>query len=131
MKSLKRRILIVDDWRQCADSLALVFRLSGHEVETAYDGIAALEAARRFQPEVVFLDLTMPRMDGFDAGRALCFLSPRPYLVAVTASGSEQDRRRTLEAGFDEHLVKPVDPEVLEGLLVRLTGSLAPRVHRS
>jgi PAS domain S-box-containing protein len=114
-----RRILVVDDNRDSADSLALLLRLMGNEVLTAYDGLAALEVAERLRPDVVLLDIGMPRLNGYDTchrireqpwGRS-------PVLIALTGWGQEEDKRRTQDAGFDAHLIKPVDPTALMNLL--------------
>jgi PAS domain S-box-containing protein len=122
----RRRILVVDDSRDAAESLALLLRLEGHEVQVARDGPAALELARRQRPEVAFLDLAMPGMDGYELCRRLRAepaLAPT-LLVALTGWGQEADRRRSEEAGFDRHLVKPVEPQSLRRLLThpRLPG---------
>ncbi|HET8948683.1 MAG TPA: PAS domain S-box protein [Candidatus Polarisedimenticolia bacterium] len=111
----KRRVLIVDDVKDSADSLAMLLRLLGHEVETAYDGEAAVAAAEKLEPDVVLLDLGMPKMNGYEACRRIRRL-PRgkeTILIALTGWGQEGDRRLTREAGFDHHLVKPVDPDAL------------------
>jgi CheY-like chemotaxis protein len=99
----------------------MMLRVMGHEVRTAHDGLAGVEAAAAFRPEVVLLDLGMPRLNGYDAA---CRLRAEPWgqamqLVALTGWGQEADRRRTKDAGFDEHLVKPVDPAALEKVLAR------------
>jgi PAS domain S-box-containing protein len=114
-----RRILVVDDKRDSADSLAMLLRLTGNEAYTAYDGVEGVEAAERFRPELVLLDIGMPRLNGYDACRRI---REQPWgktivLVALTGWGQEEDRRRTVEAGFDAHMVKPVDPTALMKLL--------------
>jgi two-component system CheB/CheR fusion protein len=110
-----RRILVVDDNRDAADSLALLLQVSGHEVRTAHDGPTALEAARAWRPEVVVLDLGLPRLDGYEVARRLRReqLGEGLVLVALTGYGQDEDRRRSEEAGFDHHLVKPASPDVL------------------
>ena len=114
----KRRVLVVDDNVDSAESLALLLRASGHQVCTAHDGPAALEVARLHRPEVVVLDLGLPRMDGYEVALRLRAEHPREVvLIALTGYGQEEDRRRTREAGFDHHLVKPADPALLRGLL--------------
>jgi CheY-like chemotaxis protein len=115
MKSATRRVLVVDDLHDSADTLAMLLRLHGHQVETAYDGEEAVTRAREFRPEVILLDLGMPRMGGDLACRVI---RAQPWgkdlrIIALTGWGQESDRRRTQEAGFDNHLVKPVDPAVL------------------
>ena len=113
------RILVADDNRDNVETLALMLELQGHEVATAHDGIEALAAAERVRPQVAFLDLGMPEMNGYEVCRALRAL---PFggdvcVVALTGWGQEDDRRRTREAGFDHHLVKPVDFTEIERLL--------------
>jgi signal transduction histidine kinase/DNA-binding response OmpR family regulator len=120
-----RRILVADDNRDAADSLALMLEMLGHEVSQANDGLEAIEAAKRVQPELIFLDLGMPRMNGYDAAR-LIRTAPEcnsAILVALTGWGQEEDRRRSLEAGFNHHIVKPIDFTVVENLLNNLNGS--------
>jgi signal transduction histidine kinase len=114
-----RRVLIVDDNVDAAESLALVLRLLGHEVRTAYDGRAGLAAARQFRPEVMLLDIGLPGLSGYEVARELRREPEfgRTLLAAMTGYGQEEDRRRSRESGFDHHLVKPVDPAALEGLL--------------
>ena len=102
-----------------ADSLATLLKLTGHEVYIAHDGLEALEGAATFQPEVILLDVGLPRLNGYEAARRS--REPQghkaPTLVALTGWGQEEDRRRTKEAGFDAHLVKPVDFAALTKLL--------------
>jgi signal transduction histidine kinase len=114
-----RRVLIVDDNRDSADSLALLLRRQGNEVQTAYDGIAALGAVESFHPEVVLLDIGMPRLDGYDAARRIRELTNggNLTLIALTGWGQAKDRDRSYQAGFDAHLTKPVEPAMLEDLL--------------
>jgi PAS domain S-box-containing protein len=117
-----RRILVVDDNMDSAQSMAVLLRLDGHEVQIAHNGLTALEEARAFQPDVMFLDLNMPEMDGYEVARRLR-LEPELVsmtLVAMTGYGQEEDRRRTQEAGFRHHFVKPVDPGMLQELLLSL-----------
>ncbi|HYE79093.1 MAG TPA: ATP-binding protein [bacterium] len=115
----QRRVLVVDDNRDAADVLALLLRAQGHEVQVAYDGLDALAVAPVFQPEVVFLDLGMPRLNGYETAvqlRSLC--AGRPLtLVALTGWGQEEDKRRTTASGFDYHLVKPAHPDQLAQVL--------------
>jgi PAS domain S-box-containing protein len=121
---IARRILVVDDMRDNADSLALLLQLGGNEVHTAYDGLAALEAAERLRPDVVLLDIRMPKLNGYDTCRRI---REQPWgkgmmLIALTGWGQEEDQRRTEDAGFDSHLVKPVDPAALNELLADPAG---------
>ncbi|MGQ0834156.1 MAG: hybrid sensor histidine kinase/response regulator [Gammaproteobacteria bacterium] len=113
------RVLVVDDNHDAAASLALMLDLNGYEIRTASDGIEALEIAETFRPEFVVLDIGMPRLDGYQTAREI---RARPWgksvtLLALTGWGQEEDKRRALEAGFDYHLTKPVDPQLLQRLL--------------
>lgn len=117
-----RRILVVDDNQDAANSLAVLLRLTGHDVRSAYDGATALAVAADFRPSMVVLDIGMPGMDGFTVARRLrenAELGPL-VLVAVTGWGQQDDRRRSKQAGFDYHLVKPVDPQALVNLLTSI-----------
>ena len=114
-----RRILVVDDNLDSAESLALLLGLQGHEVRTAADGPEAIETARSFRPEIVFLDIGLPRMDGYEVARRM---RAEPglagaVLIAITGYGREEDVRQAMESGFDRHLVKPLDFAQLETLL--------------
>jgi PAS domain S-box-containing protein len=117
--SASRRILVVDDNVDAADSLAVLLRLEGHEVQVAYDGPAALAAAQTNPPEVMVLDLGMPGMDGFEAARRLRALPGLrdALLVALTGWAKEEDRRRCYQAGFNGHLPKPVEWDALRQFL--------------
>lgn len=117
--SIRRRILVVDDNVDAAETLSQVLKLQEHEVCVAYDGKSALQMAAAMQPEVVFLDLELPHINGIEIARRLRNAeSIRPLvLVATTGYGQEADRQRTAEAGFDHHLVKPIDPRVLLAML--------------
>lgn len=116
----RRKILVVDDNRDSAMSLSLLLELDGHEVRRAYDGIEALEIADDFRPEITLLDIGMPRLDGYGAARELRRRewARNALLVALTGWGQEEDKRLAREAGFDHHMVKPVDPEALRRLLM-------------
>src|SRR5215813_9720710 len=117
-----RRVLVVDDNVDSAESLAVLLRLYGHDVRLAHDGEAALEEALSFRPDVMFLDINLPKMDGYEVARRLR-LEPSMSgltLVAMTGYGQEEERRRTQEAGFHLHLVKPVDFDMLKELLSSL-----------
>ena len=116
------RVLVVEDNVDGARSLGLLLRLDGHEVRAVHDGPAALVEAAAFRPEVVLLDIGLPRgMDGYEVARRLRQLpgNESAFLVALTGFGQEEDRQRSSAAGFDAHLVKPVNPEVLHDLLGR------------
>ena len=114
-----RRILVVDDHQDSTDSLALFLRLRGHEVHTAHDGPSALDEIERYRPDVVFLDLGLPGMSGYDVARRVRMMSDPGSLrlVAVTGYGTDADRQKTRDAGFDVHLAKPVDPRAVDALL--------------
>jgi PAS domain S-box-containing protein len=114
-----RRILVVDDNTDAAISLAVLLEHQGHQVATAHDGAEAVAKARDLQPHIVFLDLGMPRMGGLEAARRLrASSSGEPMLlVALTGWGQKEDHRRTLEAGFDLHLLKPINGEELDKVL--------------
>ncbi|MFL6621685.1 MAG: PAS domain-containing protein [Sulfurifustis sp.] len=112
-------ILVVDDNQDSADSLAALLRLMGHRARTARDGVEAIEVAESFRPDVVLLDIGMPRMNGYETAR---HLRGRPWgkellLVALTGWGQESDKRRARDAGFDHHVTKPIDPTLLTRLL--------------
>ena len=117
----RRRILVVDDNTDAAETLALMLRLTGHEVRTAYDGPTALDLARAHPPDVVLLDIGLPGMNGVEVARRMRqdFGLTDALLVALTGYGQDEDRRRSQEAGFNAHLVKPVDLDALHGLLAR------------
>ena len=117
--SVGRRILIVDDNYDGADSLAMLLEEVGHETHQAHDGVEALEVAERVRPDAVLLDIGLPKLNGYEVCRRL---RERPWgeelmIVALTGWGQDEDRQRSLEAGFDTHLVKPVDHDVLMRLL--------------
>jgi len=123
--SAARRILIVDDNEDGAESLAMLLKMTGHETETAHDGLEAVAAAERFRPEVVLLDIGLPKLNGYDASRRI---RVQPWgkdmvLVAMTGWGQDEERVRSQEAGFDHHLVKPVDLDALTKLLASLLRS--------
>jgi CheY-like chemotaxis protein len=115
------RILVVDDNKDAADSLAKLLRMVGHELRTAYDGMEALNAAAAFLPDVVILDIGLPKLNGYDVARRLkSERGPSAILIAVTGWGQESDRRRSSEAGFDHHVTKPVKFADLKSLLASL-----------
>jgi two-component system CheB/CheR fusion protein len=120
-KSAHRRVLVIDDNVDGAEALAVVLRRAGHEVRSAHSGRDALEIARDFRPEVVFLDVGMPGMDGYETAgrlRAMAGLESA-LLVALTGYGQPSDRRHAHEAGFDEFLVKPATPDAIVALASR------------
>ena len=113
-----RSVLVVDDNADSAETIALLLRLSGHRVHTAHDGHTGLELARTLEPEVVILDIGLPRLSGYEVAQQIrARAGPQPMLVALTGYGQESDRRRCLEAGFDHHLLKPLEPGALEALV--------------
>jgi CheY-like chemotaxis protein len=118
----KCRILVVDDNRDAADSMVMMLRMTGHETEIAYDGLEAVQAAAAFRPDIVLLDIGLPKMNGYEVAR---HIRSQPWgkgmaLIALTGWGQEEDKRRALEAGFDHHLTKPVEAVALEKLLSRM-----------
>jgi PAS domain S-box-containing protein len=131
-----RRVLIVDDNEDGAESLAMLLELEGHVTHKAHDGVGAIEAAERFRPDAILLDVGLPRMNGYEVCRRI---REQPWgkdlvLVALTGWGQEEDRRRSEEAGFDTHMVKPPDHDVLTKLLASLPSSRSasqPTVHGS
>jgi PAS domain S-box-containing protein len=112
------RVLVVDDNVDAADSIAKILRLFGHDVRCEYDGHSALAAARDYTPDVVVLDIGLPGMDGYEVASRLRSMDGRSLrIVAVTGYGQEEDRRRSRESGFDQHLTKPVDPDALQAFV--------------
>lgn len=113
------RILVVDDNVDSALTMAALLAMYGHEVRTAHDGLDALAEMSRFQPDVAILDIGMPKMNGYSVAKHIRSRSneAQPLLIAVTGWGQDEDRRRSKAAGFDHHLVKPVDPAALSALL--------------
>jgi two-component system, chemotaxis family, CheB/CheR fusion protein len=118
----KRRILVVDDNSDGADSLAMLLRLDGHDVEIAYSAPGTFEAVQRQRPEAIFLDIGLPQMDGYEIARRLRAdpAAKRAHLIALTGYGQEHDRERAREAGFGAHLVKPADIEAVNQILASL-----------
>ncbi|MFO0889396.1 MAG: PAS domain-containing protein [Isosphaeraceae bacterium] len=118
----RHRILVVDDNVDAAASLGTMLTLMGSDVRIAHDGLEAVAAATEYRPDLILLDIGMPRMSGYDVCRTI---REQPWgnqvvMVALTGWGQDDDKRRSFEAGFDHHLVKPIDPDVLEGLLDQL-----------
>jgi CheY-like chemotaxis protein len=115
----KRRLLVVDDNRDAAESMSMLLQMWGHEVVFAYDGPSALETAEQWQPEAVFLDIGLPGMDGYEVAERLRELphAKGAVLIAITGYGQDDDRRRSRRAGIDHHLVKPVAPDALRSLI--------------
>jgi CheY-like chemotaxis protein/two-component sensor histidine kinase len=117
--SRKRRIMVVDDNENAAQLLGMLLQALGNDVQTAYDGLAALELAAEFRPDVVLLDIGMPKMDGYETARRIREQSWGRHMVlaALTGWGQDEDKRRTRAAGFDQHFVKPVEPSILQKFL--------------
>ena len=126
-ESLRHRVLLVDDNRDFAESLATVLQFNGHAVRLAFDGESAVALAREFRPEIAFLDLGLPGLNGFDLARVLRAdpATRDARLIALTGWGQEKDRERTQEAGFDMHFVKPVEPERIANIVDQLGATLA------
>jgi CheY-like chemotaxis protein len=115
-----RRIVIADDNEDSAESFAMLLSFSGHEVRVAHDGTAALNAVREFRPDVAFLDIGMPGLTGYEVAQAV---RAEPWgsevtLIALTGWGQPDDKLRARSAGFDRHLIKPIDPEEVDRLLL-------------
>jgi CheY-like chemotaxis protein len=108
-----RRILIVDDNADAADSLALLLEMDGHTTRSVYGSLAALESAGAFDPHVVLLDIGLPGMDGYEVARRMRARGSKAQIVALTGYGQRDDQARSRDAGFDAHLVKPVDLQLL------------------
>ncbi|HWP18792.1 MAG TPA: response regulator [Burkholderiaceae bacterium] len=121
-------MLIVDDNRDAADSLAMLIGLLSYEPRVAYDGESGMEIANWFRPDIAILDISMPRMSGYELAQRLRheLAADAPVLVALTALSSEEDRKAAREAGFEHHLAKPVDSASLCRLVIRI---LSERAH--
>ena len=126
-----RRILVVDDNHDSAESLSMLLDLSGHETLLAFDGMEAVNAAASFRPDVILMDIGLPKLNGYEAAVQI---RGEPWgkemmLVALTGWGQDEDRRKTADAGFDVHLVKPVDFATLTKLLAGTTTTTTGRTH--
>ena len=116
----QRRVLVVDDNEDAADSLAMLLSAHGDAVRTAYDGEQAIELESAFAPEVVLLDIGLPKVSGYDVARHIrAARGSSPLIVAITGWGQREDRERAREAGFDHHFTKPVDVDRLMELVDR------------
>lgn len=122
------RLLVADDNRDAATTLAAVLEMTGYEVVTAYSGAEALEVGARSHPQAVLLDIGMPGMSGYEAARRIRLEAwgRRAVLIAVSGWGQDEDKRKAQAVGFDHHLTKPVDPDVIEALLSSFLGAPAP-----
>jgi CheY-like chemotaxis protein len=119
--ALRRRVLVVDDNIDAADSIAMILRLQGYDVRCTHDGLSALDAAKTYHPDVIVLDIGLPGLSGYEVARQLR-LDPEfasTPVVAVTGYGQDVDRKRSQTAGIDYHLTKPVDPATLQQLLAK------------
>jgi two-component system, sensor histidine kinase len=118
-----RRVLLVEDADDVREALAELLALHGHQIAAASRGEEGVALALRQEPEVVLVDIGLPDLDGHEVGRRLrAALGPAPLLIAMTGYGREEDRQRALQAGFDLHLVKPVDPDELERVVAAGKG---------
>ncbi|MFC7336437.1 response regulator [Haloferula chungangensis] len=111
------KVMVVDDGKSTADIIVMFLNLEGMETRVAYNGEEAVRVAREFKPEMIFMDLGMPKMDGYQAAEEIRKLDPDVIMIAVSGWGREEDKRRSKEAGFDGHAVKPVEPEDLRQFL--------------
>jgi signal transduction histidine kinase/ActR/RegA family two-component response regulator len=120
-----RRVLVADDNVDAAESLCMLLQIAGHEVRCAHDGVESVRVAEQFRPEVVLLDIGMPRLNGYGAARQIRALpeGPSMLLIALTGWGQDEDKRLALDAGFDRHLTKPVEPEALMALVQGPAGN--------
>jgi two-component system CheB/CheR fusion protein len=114
-----RHVLVVDDNVDAAEMIGTALQLKGHQVHIAHDGFAAIDAARHHRPDVILLDIGLPGRDGYEVARMLRAEPQfaKTKIVALTGYGQQEDQRRAKEAGMDQHLTKPVDPDVLDGVL--------------
>ena len=113
------RVLVADDNRDAADSLAMLLEMAGHDVRVVHDGLSAVSVAHSFRPDTALLDIGMPQLNGYEVARAL---RKEPWgagitLIALTGWGQESDRQKAMDAGFDRHLTKPIDPDALQALM--------------
>jgi two-component system, chemotaxis family, CheB/CheR fusion protein len=124
----RQRILVVDDNEDAANSLAMLLTLRGHDCFVAYDGLDAIDKVTRLAPDIVLMDLGMPRLDGIEATKRLRAIpgGEKLKIMALTGWGAAQDRARTRAAGFDLHLVKPVDTDDLDRMLQMLSPADDP-----
>src|SRR4030095_12348204 len=121
-KARTRRVLVVDDNPDAVETLSILLQLRHNDVLTAVDGLGAVEAAAAFQPDLILLDIGLPKLNGYDAARRIREQRQdnRVVIVAMTGWGQEEDKRKSKEAGFDQHLVKPVQANMLAELLANL-----------
>jgi CheY-like chemotaxis protein len=118
------RVLVAEDDRDAAEMMTAMLRYKGHDVRTAADGVQAAEIAFGFRPQIAFVDIGMPRMDGYEAARRIrAALGATVTLVALTGWGMDEDKRRSREAGFDHHVTKPPEPETIDRLISLSLGA--------
>jgi CheY-like chemotaxis protein len=125
-----RRVLVADDFPESAATLARLLRQDGNEVQIAQNGLEAFDVAEKFRPDVIVLDIAMPKLNGYEVARKIREQSwgEDMVLIALTGWGQKQDRQRTQEAGFDAHLTKPVNYDAIMEILVKLATS---KEHKS
>lgn len=128
---LQLRVLVVEDDTDTADSMAMLLHLYAHEVQVARDGPAALRAVLESEPDVVLLDIGLPKLDGWQLAKAIRAQSRnrRPLLIALSGYGTQSDHLRSQEAGIDLHLVKPIEPEILQHILRRFQKVVTPTLE--
>lgn len=120
-------MLVAEDIPDAAEMMRLMIECMGHDVRVAADGVEAVAIAEQFNPQIALLDIGMPRMDGYEAARRIrAALGDDIMLVALTGWGQEDDQRLAFEAGFDRHLTKPAEPDVLEDLIASAVPSARP-----
>ena len=127
-----RRILVVDDNLDSAESLVLLLKLMGNEVHAAHDGLEAVAMAETNHPDVILMDIGLPNLNGYEAARLIRERAGdrEMVLIALTGWGQEEDRRRSKEAGFHHHLTKPIDLAVLQQLLADTSAGRLKRLQR-
>jgi len=119
-EAARRHVLVVDDNADAAHSLDMILKFSGHQTRVALDGTEGLKIAQDFHPEIVVLDIGMPGLNGFEVARRLRqMLGDQVYIIALSGYGAAEDRQRALAAGFDVHMVKPIEIEQLTQLISR------------
>jgi CheY-like chemotaxis protein len=121
----KLRVLFVDDNVDMTEMLTVGLEAHGHDIAAANDGLEALELARRFSPDVAFVDIGLPTIDGYEVARRMRLLQSSIVLIAMSGYGQAEDRARSREAGFDDHLVKPVELERIERVLANIAQAFA------
>ena len=128
MSSVARTVLLIEDNDDAREAVAALLELEGCVVETAAEGVSGIEIVRTKRPDVALIDIGLPGIDGYEVARRIRALgAPQPYMVALTGYGRQEDRDRAVEAGFDTHLVKPVDPNALATLVTRGTPDRGSR----